>query len=543
MHKSFLKNFFLFCIGILLFAGCAQVLAPSGGPKDTTPPKVLSFSPENKSLHFSGHKIVITFDEYIQLKNLTTQLITSPPLKYQPKAVLIGKSLEITFKDTLLNNTTYTFNFGNAISDNNEGNELKNFQYVFSTGDYLDSLSLSGNVQSAFTHDPGKQAMILLFANMSDSAIYKGPPSYVGLANDQGNYKIENIKVGTYKVISLSKNQEYIYHPYTEEIGYGSKPLTLQHNDTLNLESFTEQEPKLVMRKARATGKGEITIVFNKPADSLHIVPINLAPATNPPYAYLKYSATHDTVIYWTNIPNLDSLRFVVYKNNTIIDTGFAHSFPGYNPQDKRKPKPTKVHFTSNVSRPAGFDFHEPIRLQFDVPVLKFNLSKIRMAQGKDSMAFSADTSGLPMFISLTPAKAFVSDSLYRLYILSGAFADMYGGSNDTSDLHFKVLEPTYFGTLKLNLQFPAQNHYLVQLLDDKNNVATQDIITGTKTIFYSALLPGNYRIRVIEDANANGKWDAGNYMKGIQPEKVFYYPQVISIRSNWDLTQTWLVK
>src|SRR4029077_15575523 len=114
MQKSFFKNFSLSCIAALLFAGCAQVVAPTGGPKDTAPPKVLKYLPENKSLHFNSHKILITFDEYIQLKNLTAQLITSPPLKYQPQAILKGKSLEISFKDTLAKNTTYTFNFGNA---------------------------------------------------------------------------------------------------------------------------------------------------------------------------------------------------------------------------------------------------------------------------------------------------------------------------------------------------------------------------------------------------------------------------------------------
>lgn len=191
----------------------------------------------------------------------------------------------------------------------------------------------------------------------------------------------------------------------------------------------------------------------------------------------------------------------------------------------------------------GSFDYHNPGSFSFGDPVLKYNLKKISFTQNKDSVKYSFDTTGLPLRFILKPATTLMSDSTYKLVLLPGAFTDMFGHTNDTLKLKFQVLEQAYFGSLKLNVNFSTKGHYIVQLLNDKNGVYRQFIISGTQTIFMDAIIPGTYRIRVIDDVNNNRVWDTGNFIQSLQPEKVYYYNQSLNIRSNWDLTQSWDVK
>ncbi len=543
MFHRYINRIFIYCSAILI-SSCAVIVKPTGGPKDTTPPKVLAYSPDNKSLHFVARKIRITFDEYIQVKSLDKQLLVSPPLKYPPIAIVKGKVLEISIKDTLKDNTTYTFNFGNAITDNNEGNQLKNFQYVVSTGDHLDSLSVTGNLQDAFTHEPVKGAYVMLYSNLDDSAVYKKPPAYIGLADDNGHYRIDNIAGGTYRLVAIANLQgsDYVYHPYVEAIGFKSKLTDIRGNDTANINVFTEQEPKLKLMKAKAIERGRVILVFNKSITDISVKTMGLADSLKPTYTYFNNSVTGDTAFYWLNTPYLDSLRFLVYDNNQLVDTAFIHSFPNNSfIRKSKKPKINKLRINSNIH--ASFDYHSPIVFTFGDPVLKYNMNKVKLIQNKDTVGFSVDTNNLPLSFNINPTKTLISDSTYKLIMLPGAFTDMFGTVNDTMKMKFNILEPTFFGTLKLDIKLQEQGHYLVQLLTEKNDVYRQIPVIGSKTVFFDALSPGNYRIRIIDDANNNGVWNIGNFLQSLQPEKVYYYPQTITIRSNWDLSQQWLVK
>lgn len=345
MFHSRIKGLSVYFIFSLLLASCAIIVPPTGGPKDTTPPKVVSYSPDNKSTHFSGHKIKITYDEYIQLKGLDKQLMVSPPLKRPPQTMVIGKTLEITFKDTLKDNSTYTFNFGNAIADNNEGNQIRNSQYVISTGDHIDSLSISGNVQDAFTHDAIKNGFVMLYSDLSDSAPYKQPPTYIGLTDDNGHYTIENVAAGEYRLIAVSNVQgDYLYHPYIEGIGFKTRLTEIDGHDTGNLNVFYETEPKLKLLKTQVPDRGEIMITFNKPAKNISITPINVADSEKPSYTFMNYSATGDSVYYWVNTPFIDSVRFIASNGKELNDTAFAHGFPNNsNQRHVKKPKPVKL--------------------------------------------------------------------------------------------------------------------------------------------------------------------------------------------------------
>ncbi|MGJ8733455.1 MAG: Ig-like domain-containing protein, partial [Cellulophaga sp.] len=202
---------FLF-LGLVVFAfmQCARRGTPSGGPKDITPAELISATPANRSINFKSKTIKLEFNEYIKLKDIQKQLIVSPPLKYQPDITPQGsasKYIEIKIKDTLKENTTYTFNFGQSIEDNNEGNPSSFLSYVFSTGDYIDSLSISGVVNDAFKQKVDEFVSVMLYkvdSTYTDSIVYKEPPYYITNTLDSTNiFSLKNLKEGTYALFAL----------------------------------------------------------------------------------------------------------------------------------------------------------------------------------------------------------------------------------------------------------------------------------------------------------------------------------------------------
>jgi len=209
-------------IFFLVAAGCAQQGSPSGGPKDETPPAVVSSSPANYSNHFKATKAEIVFDEYLVLDNVNQQLIISPPLEEKPVIKLKGKTLQIEIPGELRENTTYTFNFGNAIKDLHEGNKLQNFEYVFSTGETVDSLSVRGSLTYAFDLKTPKEPMyIMLYGDLRDSIPLIEPPFYIGRSDDKGNFSVNNLRPGVYKVFALKDaNNNFLFDLPTEEIAF-----------------------------------------------------------------------------------------------------------------------------------------------------------------------------------------------------------------------------------------------------------------------------------------------------------------------------------
>lgn len=213
--------------------GCANMIPPTGGPKDSLPPVLVSAEPDENVLHFNGNKIVLTFDEYIDLKNVRQNLIVSPVPKNQPNVEFKLKTMTIRIKDSLQPNTTYAFNFGRAVMDNHEGNVLKNFTYVFSTGGYIDSLRLSGRVTMASTGKPDSTLIVLLHDKLDDSAVVKEKPRYIARLDSSGNYKFDYLKPGTYALYALK--DESGFHTYSSKaqiFAFADSPVVLTSNKT-----------------------------------------------------------------------------------------------------------------------------------------------------------------------------------------------------------------------------------------------------------------------------------------------------------------------
>ena len=274
-------RFFLF-IGLLIVLSCARRGRPEGGPKDFDKPVMIKAEPAFESVHFDTDEIKIYFDEFVKLKNINTQLIVSPPLKYNPIISPLGtpsKKITIKIQDTLLENTTYTFNFGQSIIDNTEGNILDNFKYVFSTGDYIDSLRVGGTIKDAFELELKDQATLMLYPiveNFNDSIIYKEKPTYVGSLLDSVNWEITNIKAGKYLLVALKDSRkDYKYMPAEDQIAFVPNYISVPSDTLYHLSLFKEILKFDVKTRPEELSKGHIIFGFEGDGRDFVIDPIS----------------------------------------------------------------------------------------------------------------------------------------------------------------------------------------------------------------------------------------------------------------------------
>ncbi len=355
--------------GLFIASGCAKIGSPTGGPKDEIPPKIVESKPGNYSTNFSSKKIEITFDEFIQLKNIYNELIISPPLKERPENKLKGKSLVVDLNNELKENTTYTLNFGNAIADNNEGNVLANFEFVISTGDYVDSLSVTGKLVNAFNLKPEEDPVfIMLYENLKDSAPYFEIPSYIGKTNKDGTFAVNNIKEDTFRIFALKDANSNLLFDANEKIAFIDSLFVISPElietacyyladsllptdstaadlklrgfaidsitgDTLKVEEklkyalhinlFLFQEENIyqyLTAKERET-REKLVFAFKRPLyDSLVIEPLNFDYGKN--WFIKEKSVNNDTIIYWITdslISNIDTVSLKL--KYTVVDT------------------------------------------------------------------------------------------------------------------------------------------------------------------------------------------------------------------------------
>jgi len=234
-----IQSLFLIVL-VLSFSQCAKKGRPDGGPKDEDAPLFVTANPPYETINFDKNEINIYFNEYIKLKDLSKQLIISPPLNPENPPLISpqgspSKYINIKILDTLLENSTYIFDFGNSVQDNNEANTLERFKYVFSTGAYIDSLTLAGNVKNSFKSESVENIKLLLYrldSAYTDSAVYNRKPDYVTSTLDSSNYEFSNLRKGNYLLVALNDaRSDYVFNPKTDEIGF--------FKDTISIKIFT----------------------------------------------------------------------------------------------------------------------------------------------------------------------------------------------------------------------------------------------------------------------------------------------------------------
>ena len=253
--RNLFSNFISTIVLLLMISNCANRGRPSGGIKDVTPPTIVKSDPENQSVNFDGDEIKIQFDEYIKIKNLQRQLIISPPMDPIPEITPLGnasKDIKIKITDTLSPNTTYAFNFGNSIVDNNEENPFPYYKYVFSTGDYIDSLSVKGQIIDATLKKPDDFVSVMLYevdSTLTDSIIYKKQPRYITNTLDSTTtFTLENLKAGKYLMVAIKdENQDYKFQPKTDKIAFQDTYVDVPTDSLFTLKLFKEElDPKII---------------------------------------------------------------------------------------------------------------------------------------------------------------------------------------------------------------------------------------------------------------------------------------------------------
>lgn len=549
----------------LLFS-CAQIVAPGGGAKDTTPPKVLKFIPDSAQLNFNSKSIYIEFDEFIALKDLNSQLLISPPLAKTPEVTIKNKSLTIQLdkNETLKPSTTYCISFGNAVQDLNENNAIENFQYIFSTGAFIDSLKLKGKVQNAFNQSTEKGIVVMLYSDLSDSVVYKSQPDYFAKTDKDGIFQINNIKAGKYKLLAIKDaNNNYKYDGESESIGFVDAPIDVSEKQNILIDLFQEPAKKVYLKKYIHDSYGKVSLFFNQGSDSLRVQPINND--QKGVQEYLQFSKNNDTLTYWIKNFIKDSLILQVGNGNNVLDT-VSLKFISREDAEKSKKNPLKLKVVSSPNGNQSFDINGNISLLFNNPIANYNSNSIFLNEDTTNIsknlgfalweanycrikmdrrqAIPIENSDL-VYLPVDPI-ILKENTNYNLLILPEGITDIFGFTNDTIKINFKTREEKYYGSVKLNLTIPEtkiNGKYIVQLIDEAGNIVRENTIDKSVIGNWDYLQPKKYKLKIIYDNNGNYEWDTGNYLKKIQPEKVIYNSELINIRSNWDAELEWKVE
>ena len=520
---------------LLSFTDCAKKGRPSGGLRDTIAPVILRSAPENFTINFKNNEIRITFDEFIKLKDISKELIISPPLKYAPviTPLSVSKVLKIKILDTLKDNTTYSFNFGNSILDNNEGNLFPNYKYVFSTGSYIDSLTLKGTAVDALlpkTDFPTTVALYQVDQSYKDSLVFLEKPTYITTTLDEtNNFELSNLKQGTYQLIALKEQtRNYTFQPKTDKIGFYKDLITIPTDSLFELRLFKEV-PDFKPTRPKLESSNRISFGYQGKSEDYQITLLTQM-EDDFQYQVLKQPG-RDTLNFWFK-PKVtkDSLVFVT-KNKLQIDTTTVRFRELYS---------DSLRLTAINDRLISLG--DTLKLKANTPLVAINSEKISVVT-KDSLAidFVAQINTKENAAQIVFDKQ--EEQLYSITLRNGALTDYLSNTNDSIVYRQQVKPIADFASLNLTLDNADEFPLLIELIDEKFKVVKQTYLEANAPVFFEHINPGNYFIRLIMDQNKNKIWDPGNFLDKLAPEKVVYYPSIIELRANWSWSETFTLK
>lgn len=562
--------------GILtaLAGSCAKIVSPTGGSKDTEPPVVVKSLPPVGTLFFSSRTISVTFNEYVVLDKLNEKFMISPPMDKKPEISLKGKTMKILLKEDPRENTTYTLYFQDAIKDLNEGNPILNYQYVFSTGSYLDSLSVTGNVLSASDLNPAGNILILLHSSLSDTAPRKKLPDYITIADKKGYFRIDNVKAGRYNLYALGDVNVNKKYDMQEEL-FAFSDTIVEVTPEKNYISPGEDSLRYSTRKDTAAGesvlKGDYRLfLFTAPLKKYYLtstsrdLPYRLRYTLSlPPRGYsfevggisreeyfTERNAGGDTLTVWLldslkwsepdlktyiEYPYTDSTGNVIIRKDTV-QMRFITQKTVRGKQPARKYVP-EVNIRGGTVKPG-----EVISFSSATPVMEADTSQIKI------YGFNKDVKiKIPYYLApdtTTPRKYFLKAKLaegekYLLVADKGAFRDIYGEISDSAGFQFTVRPANSYGRLILKLTNLTGN-VIIQLLDKSEKVLMERVPDYRGEADFPLLERGRYRLRAVFDLDGNGLWTTGDFDIRRQPEPVTYYPDEIDVMTDWVIEQEW---
>lgn len=530
MGKSFLK----YCIVLLLvvLAGCAKRGNITGGAKDTIAPVLKTSFPKNFSTEFKGKTIKLTFDEFIKLKDLKKQLIISPPLKNEPLIIpsTPSKNITITINDTLQDNTTYSFNFGQSIADNNEGNPYNQFKYIFSTGKSIDSLAIGGKVKDAYFKEVEPFVSVMLYdvtKNYNDSIVYKQTPRYVTNTLDSlKTFKLENLKAGKYLLVAMKDyNSNNKFDPKKDKIGFYKQFISVPNDTVYELELFKEHLPFKAFKPAQASGnrlllgyEGNLKIKENRPKIVLknkgQILP-----------TVVTQFPKKDSLQIWYKPIKTDSLAIEIAQNN------YQKNFT-YKVKDQKKDT-----LSIKIGQQGSLREKDYFTLESATPLVQFDKNKMSLVNKKlEAISFTTDYDEFQQLLHLNFKRE--ADEEYQFLIKAGAVTDFFEKANDS--LNFKINPNSLenYGNLLVNLQNVKRFPVIVELTNEKGETLISYVTDKNTSLNFNLIQPAKYTLRAIYDDNKNGVYDPGNFLAKQYAEEVIYFSKEVEVRANWDVVQ-----
>jgi len=533
-------------------------------------------------------RVVIEFDELVNVKDAFKNVVVSPVSKQTPRVVTSGRRVIVNFQDTLLPNTTYTIDFGNSIEDNNEGNRLQGFATWFSTGEQSDSLRISGVALDARTLEPQQGVLVGVHTNQADSAFRKLPMLRVARTDDYGRFTIRNLAPGQYRLFSLADlNNDFTFDNPEEAISFypqlispsatftevsdtllnirtGLVDTVVQRtatrflpNDILLSTFKTDFKPQYLVKYERPDST-YINLIFNFRQEGLPDISLTDFPREKDWYR-LSRSAGNDTLRLWLtpDFVRRDTLRVTARYTRTSYgkpDEQVTDSLTLVSPKIKPvKPSKAKaktktdtvqMHFIGATLTSGQHDVFAPLALTFTEPLARLDTSAMHLSLKADTIWKPAPAALRLLPDTLDQLKYYIEypwqyGAEYKVEMDSMAAIGMYGHHNRslTSQLRIKAEED--YANLYLTISGMPDVSCLVELLNSSDNpVRTAPVIAGV--VSFTNVPPGKYFARLIADANGNGRWDAGDYLSQTQPEDVYYYPRRINLKKNWDVEQSW---
>ena len=588
-------------LGAMLYS-CASIGRPDGGPYDETPPRFIGSTPAAGALNNERTKISLMFDEFIKLEKATEKVVVSPPQIQQPEIKASGKRIQVNLLDSLKPNTTYTIDFSDAIVDNNEGNPLGNFAFTFSTGASIDTMEVSGTLLEASDLEPIKGMLVGLHSNLNDSAFTKLPFDRVARTDSRGHFTIRGIAPGKYRIFGLmDADQNFFYNQKGEAVAFNDSLIIPRFEerirqdtawvDSLTIDTIVEQKytyflpDNIVLRsfkkpsvsqylvKSERLTPNKFSLYFSAPADSLPVLKgLNF---DEKDAFVIEKTFRNDTIHYWIRdsllyqqdtlrmsltylytdtlnqlVPRTDTLRMVSKVSwKKLQDKKQEEKEKAEKEKKKRRkkgeeePEPTPF-LAMDVYAPSAMDVYDYITLSFTEPIAGFSDTALHVRQKVDTlwqdvpfdfMRDSLDLKRYNLYADWKPGES------YAFEVDSTAFHGLYGLFTDKVKKEFTVKKLEEYGQIFFNIT-GADSLAFVELLDAQDKVVrTVPVVEGKADFYY--LNPGKYGARLINDTNGNGVWDTGDYATKRQPEMVYYYPQVLEFKANFDLIQDWNVK
>lgn len=532
----------------LLLSACAQQGYPSGGPKDTQPPVVKSATPASGTVRFDKEQIYIAFDEFVQVKDANSNILVSPPMKQKPTYTPKGKGLLVTLNDTLRPNTTYLFQFSGGIVDFNEGNVLPAYNYVFSTGSSIDSMTLCGKVMEAFSAKPYKEDVTLMAypdSAWTDSAVVLQQPLYVTRCEKSGFFQFNHIRAGRYRIVAIEDGDRNLRLGIDEASACLPSAVTAEpmpvadtsrpapRLDTLALWISAPQHEKQRVTKHEMPTRGRAQIITHLP------MRCPSASCSEPFVSALSRSG--DTLEIWTLREDCDSLRITFADSSGIADTLVLR----YVERKSKLPVsvPRKSRFPQSL--PSGKkDYFDTLWIRFENPAVRQDTMADSLVLVTDLTDSSRSRCGIAWDGAMLRARLCFAGNpghKYQFHIPAGLFADIRQQRSDSLDFTVELSAVEDYGSLRLNLLCGTlTSGVIIELIDEKGTALGKRRVEQPGLIEFPHLKPGKYTFRAIFDSDGDGQWTPGDYWQRRQPERVLYYPKTLDLRDNWVIEERW---